>query len=65
MANLTINTFCNGCKNLDTIIEGKKELKHVKFKCIKYKVEVKITDKIFKDHIISYSKCNGKDYIQK
>ena len=53
---------CNACKNLESIVEGKNELKRIKHICMIHKVEVKITSKAFKDYIKPCIKCNSKDF---
>jgi len=56
---------CNGCANLESVIDGVGELTHIKHNCKKHKAELKLTSKMFKDNILPCGECNGKDYIKK
>ena len=56
---------CNDCINLESVIEGLKDSKHIKHTCTRYKIEVKLTSKSFKDYVVPCKSCKGKDYIKK
>jgi len=53
---------CTKCKNMESVVIGKGELKNIKFNCTKHKTELKITSKIFKDSVRPCWACNGKDF---
>lgn len=56
---------CTECINLVSVIEGIGEAEHKKHTCTKYKVEVQLTAKAFKDRIVPCKLCMGKDYVKK